>query len=107
MGEENEMSEFNTIVIIRQQLQPGKEDVALNALRALVGKVLENEPDCGGIQMLQNDDDPSQLTMVERWTSREAYEGPHMQTEYIQAFIASTGEFAAGPPDISYWHDAK
>jgi quinol monooxygenase YgiN len=42
--------------------------------------------------------------MIEKWTSRGAYEGPHMQTPHMQAFIEKSAGLFAGPPVISFSH---
>jgi quinol monooxygenase YgiN len=69
----------------------------------LTRTVAAEEPECLGIEVLQDVDDPTLVTLVERWTSREVYEGPHMQTEHLQSFIARARDNFAGPPDISFW----
>lgn len=90
-------------VLIAYRAQPGQVATAGQALAALVATVLAKEADCGGITLLQDQDDPTRFTLVEHWPSREVFLGPHMQQPHIQAFIASAGAFLAGPPEISFW----
>lgn len=97
---------MTTTVLITYRAQPGHIKVAKRELARLVATVLAKEPDCGGISMLQDVDDPTRFTLVERWPSREIFLGPHMQQPHIQAFIQTAGAFLAGPPDISFWVDA-
>ena len=92
-----------TIVLVSHRLLADCADQAKRELEQLVATVVRDESDCVGIEMMQNVDDPTRLTLVEKWTSREAYEGPHMQTEHIQSFIGRASDFLAGPPDISFW----
>lgn len=94
-----------TVVVIRYQSLPDEADTARKALRALITTVMAKEPDCGDITMLQDSDDPTRFTLVERWSSRAAYLGPHMQQPHLQAFIRSAGAFIAGPPEISFWSE--
>ena len=94
---------MTTTVLITYRAQPDHLEVAKRELARLVATVLAKEPDCGGITMLQDVDDPTRFTLVERWPSRERFLGPHMQQPHILAFIQSAGAFLAGPPEISFW----
>lgn len=91
------------IVLVCHRSLPDHEDRAKKELARLVATVVRKEPDCVGIKMMQDVDDPTRITLIEQWSSREAYEGPHMQTEHIQSFISRANEFLAGAPDISFW----
>ena len=97
---------MTTTVLITYRARMDQIEAARRELAALVATVLAKEPDCGGITMLQDVDDPTRFTLVEQWPSREIFLGPHMQQPHIQAFIQSAGAFLAGPPDISFWHPA-
>ena len=90
-------------VLVEHRLLPDRIDEAKSEIMQLVRTVLGEEPDCLGIEVFQNVDDPTRITLVEKWTSREAYEGPHMETEHLQSFIARAKYNIAGPPDISFW----
>lgn len=96
----------NTLVIVAYRAQPGQMDTARAEITALVQAVLAAEPDCGGIQVVQDTADPTRFTLLERWPSAEVFLGPHMQQPHIQAFIQKAGAFLAGPPDISFWREA-
>jgi quinol monooxygenase YgiN len=91
------------VVQIQYRAQPGREDLAAREIGALIATVQREEPDCLGITMLRSADDPARLLLHERWTSRAAYFGPHMQTPHIQAFIGRAPAFVAGPPEITVW----
>jgi quinol monooxygenase YgiN len=91
------------VVVITYQSQPGQSARTLSELRALVGTVVATEPDCGGIRIHHNPDDDTRVLLYERWSSREAYLGPHMQTPHLGAFMARAREFLAGPPTIEFW----
>lgn len=97
----------SVIVLIAYLAQPGKAEAARDALRKLIKTVIASEKDCLGIQLLQSADAPERFSLVERWTSRQAYEGPHMTTAHLQAFIATAPGFLAGPPDISFWNEIQ
>jgi quinol monooxygenase YgiN len=97
------MSEGPVTVVIRYTALPGKGPAALAAVTALVAQVLAKEADCLAIEILVDPADDTCLALHERWTSREAYTGPHMETEHIQAFIRDAGTLYAGPPAITFW----
>lgn len=91
------------VVTIRYHAQPGQADRARHALSTLIATVVAIEPDCLGIQLLQDLDDETRILLYERWTSRAAYAGPHMQTPHLGAFMIAARELFAGPPTIEYW----
>jgi quinol monooxygenase YgiN len=97
------MSNDEVVVLIRYRAQPGREEVATRELAALIAVVRSAEPACFGITMLRDASEPAQILLYERWTDREAYLGPHMETPHLRAFKARAGELFAGPPEITFW----
>jgi quinol monooxygenase YgiN len=92
-------------VLIAYRALPGKSAQAREALAALAGTVLAEEPDCLGISLLQNPADDTRFLLHEQWTSQAAYTGPHMQTPHLVAFIQRAAETFAGRPEISFWRE--
>ncbi|MGK2935480.1 MAG: putative quinol monooxygenase [Gemmatimonadaceae bacterium] len=90
------------IVLIEYRALPDRETAAQEELARLVAIVVENEPDCAGIEILRDMDDGTRFVLYERWSSREAYTGPHMRTPHILEFIAKAADFMAGPPTITF-----
>ncbi len=97
------MTDGPVTVVIRYTALPHQGATAHAAITALVAEVLAKEPDCLGIQVLADPEDDTRIALHERWTSREAYTGPHMRTPHIQAFIQRAADFVAGPPEITFW----
>jgi quinol monooxygenase YgiN len=91
------------VVMVNYRALPGYEDEAMHAIGRLVATVLSAEPECAGIRILRNADDPAQITLIEHWPTREVFLGPHMQQPHIRAFIQYASDVLAGPPDISFW----
>jgi quinol monooxygenase YgiN len=91
------------VVIITFQTQPGRADVARRELKALIEQVVVSEPDCLGIDFHEDLDDETRILLHERWTSKAAYTGPHLQTPYITAFMERSTGFMTGPPAITFW----
>ncbi|HLS48265.1 MAG TPA: putative quinol monooxygenase [Gemmatimonadales bacterium] len=96
-------SAADVTVLIRYQAQPGKADQARQELDALIRTVVAEEPDCRRIWLHQNTSGPEQLLLVEHWTSEAAFNGPHMHTPHLTAFIARAPNFLMGPPETSFW----
>jgi quinol monooxygenase YgiN len=99
------MTMSTVTVLVEYRALPGQVERALAEIEGLVATVVETEPDCLGIRLLQDSADPERLLLVERWSSREAYLGPHRETPHLRAFIAGAAAFLAGPPDIRIWRE--
>jgi quinol monooxygenase YgiN len=90
-------------VVIEYRALPGVVEQALSEMDALVATVVATEPDCRGIRLLRDTVDPARLLLVEEWTSREAYLGPHFHTTHLTAFKAKAASLFAGAPKIEFW----
>lgn len=101
------MSEESTIVTIHYHIQPGMGEAVRQALQQLIATVVATEPDCLGIQLLHDPADETRVLLVERWRSRAAYEGPHMQTPHLLAFMGDARAWLSGPPTIEFWPHAE
>lgn len=89
-------------VLVRLQLLPEFIEQGKRDLLDLGREVRKLEPACLAIELAQDLDAPTKITMIEKWSSREAYEGPHMRSPHMQAFIQQSAKYFMGPPDISY-----
>lgn len=99
------MSEPATTVLIEYRAQPDRVADAVSEIERLIATVVANEPDCFGIRFLQDAEDPRRLLLIERWSSRDAYLGPHFETPHLRDFIARATTFFTGPPEIHFWHE--
>jgi quinol monooxygenase YgiN len=97
------VSDTSVIVQITYTAQPQHAGVACRELSDLIATVVASEPDCLGIELLEDPVDPNRLLLWERWTSQAAYSGAHMQTPHLQGFIQRAPGFLAGPPQIIFW----
>ena len=91
-------------VLIQMQLLPECIEQGKNDLLDLALEVRRAEPNCLAIELAQDVDDLTKITMIEKWSSREAYEGPHMRSRHMQAFIEKSARYFVGPPKISFCH---
>jgi len=96
------MQESIVTVLIRTQLNPDSIEQGIQDLQDLAREVRRTEPDCLAIELAQDIDSPTNVTMIEKWSSREAYEGPHMHSSHMQSFIEQSSKYFAGPPEISF-----
>ena len=89
-------------VLVRTQLLPDSIEKGKQDLLDLAREVRKLEPDCLAIELAQDMDNPTSITMIEKWSSRDAYEGPHMQSPHMKSFVEQSSEYFAGPPDVSF-----
>ena len=92
------------IVLVSYRARPECAETARRELGSLIAAVKAIEPECGGITLLQDANDPARFMLIEHWPSQETFLGPHMQQPHIQSFIQRAGAFLEGPPEISFWH---
>ncbi len=92
-----------TIVVIAYRARPEGVDTAVSELTDLIATVVALEPDCFAIRLLRDPADPARILLVEEWTSREAYLGPHLETPHLLAFKVKAGDLFEGPPERSFW----
>lgn len=92
------------VVLVRYRALPDQTGRAVREISALVATVRSTEPECAGISVLQDANDPTGITLIEHWPSQATFLGPHMQQPHIQAFIETADAFLAGPPEVSFLH---
>ncbi len=98
------MSPSTITVVIEYRALPDQVGQAFSELESLIRTVAASEPDCLGIQLLQESEDPTRALLYEVWSSREAYLGPHLQTPHLMAFKAKASTIFSGPPRIQFWN---
>jgi quinol monooxygenase YgiN len=96
------MSSNTITVLIHCELLPSSIEQGKQDLLALARSVLDKEPACLSIELAHDQDFPTKIVMIERWISREAYEGPHMQSEHMRRFIQQSGQHFSGPPEVAF-----
>ena len=101
------MPSSGVTVVIEYRAVPGSMEQAISQLDALVATVVATEPDCRGIRLLRDVADPARVLLVEEWTSREAYLGPHFQTPHLTAFKAKAAALFTGAPKIEFWGESS
>jgi quinol monooxygenase YgiN len=94
-------------ILIRMQLLPDSVEQGKQAVLTLARTVRKAEPDCLAIELAHDMDDPTKITMIEKWSGRDAYEGPHMQSPHMRSFVEQSSKYFAGPPDISFNHGTQ
>lgn len=97
-----EPAEENAIVLIKFKALPDKGALAVTELKKLFEQV-KKEPNFVRITMHVDPNDPTNILLYEQWESLVYYQGDHMKTPHLTAFVVSSEGFLAGPPDISFW----
>ena len=92
----------NAIILLKFKAQPEKSDLAVSELKKLFEHV-KNEPNYVSITLHVDPNDPTNILLYEEWEDLAYYNGEHMNTDHLKAFMANSANFLAGPPDISVW----
>ena len=90
--------DFTIRVVARVSVRPDKLTETLQTLGGLI-TATRVEEGCITYELLQNVEDPLDLTFVEEWASPEALEA-HFETEHFKAVAARADELLTSPPDI-------
>ena len=85
-------------VVARISVRPDKLTETLQTLGGLIAPTRVEEG-CITYELLQNVEDPLDLTFVEEWASPEALDA-HFETEHFKAVAARADELLTAPPDI-------
>lgn len=76
-------------------------DAAREAFATLV-TATRQEPGCELYDLVVNPEDPSTWLMLEKWTSRQAWEA-HMRTPHVVDHNARADAFLAGPAELRFY----
>lgn len=85
-------------VIARLIAKPNRVSETLEALKALV-EPTRAEDGCILYELAQNNDDPTDFTFVEEWTSDAALDS-HLESDHIRKLQSESDELLAAPPDV-------
>ena len=86
------------VVVGSFKAEPGKEAEALEAFKALV-EPTHGEAGCILYALHQGTDDPSRMSFVERWESRELLDA-HLQSPHVAALLERAEELFGDSGDI-------
>lgn len=96
------MQKNEVTVLATLRLFPEYVDQGMRDLLAFARSVRKHEPACTDIEIVQDIDDPTQVTMIERWSDRSTYEGAHLETEHMKSFIEQSSRYFDGAASISF-----
>ena len=85
-------------VVARLIAKPDRIDETLRALRALV-EPTRAEDGCILYELTQNNDDPTDFTFVEEWTTDAALD-THLESDHIRKLQSVADDLLAAPPDV-------
>ena len=89
-------------VIARVRARPGKVNELLSVLSSLVEPTCK-EPGCLSYELLQNNEDPTDFTLIEEWQNNTALES-HFATKHFKDALAKLPNLVADEPDIRRYH---
>jgi len=96
------MAEDTLIVIARVKARSGKVNELLSVLSSLV-EPTRKEPGCLNYKLLQNNEDPTDFTLIEEWQSDTALES-HFATKHFKDALIKLPNLVAAEPDIRRYH---
>jgi quinol monooxygenase YgiN len=96
------MAEDTLRVIARVKARPGKVNELLSVLNSLV-EPTRKEPGCLSYKLLQNNEDPTDFTLIEEWQSNTALES-HFATKHFKDALIKLPNLVAAEPDIRRYH---
>jgi quinol monooxygenase YgiN len=96
------MAEDTLRVIARVKAHPGKVNELLSVLSSLV-EPTRKEPGCLSYKLLQNNEDPTDFTLIEEWQSNTALES-HFATKHFKDALIKLPNLVAAEPDIRRYH---
>jgi quinol monooxygenase YgiN len=96
------MRRTDVTVLVHLRLLPEFVEQGAQDLLDFVRIVKRYEPDCYAIEIAQDLDDPTRISMIEKWSSRGAYEGQHQKTQHMKSFVERSSRYFDGPPVISF-----
>lgn len=101
-AEESPNSDQNTIVMLKFKAQPEMGGKTVSELYRLLENV-KKEPHFVSITMHIDPNDDTNIMLYEEWEDVDYYNGAHMNTDHIKAFMGASRNFLTGPPEITFW----
>ena len=96
------MAEDTLRVIARVKARPGKVNELVSLLSSLV-EPTRKEPGCISYILLQNNQDTTDLTLVEEWKNNTALES-HFATKHFKDAMTKLPSLVSAEPDIRRYH---
>jgi len=89
-------------VVARVKARPNKVNELLSVLSSLV-EPTRKEPGCLSYELLQNNEDLADFTLIEEWQSNTALES-HFGTKHFKDALVKLSNLVAAEPDIQRYH---
>ncbi len=86
-------------LIARLKAKPGKESLLYEECRNMVKLVTEKEPDCKMYVPHVSENNPLEVTFVEKYANKEAFDN-HLNTPYFKALTQKFDDLLDGEPDL-------
>jgi len=96
------MAENILRVVARVKARPNKVNELLSVLSSLV-EPTRKEPGCLSYELMQNNEDPTDFTLIEEWQSNTALES-HFATKHFKDALVKLPNLVASEPDIRQYH---
>src|SRR4030043_448598 len=96
------MAENTLRVVARIKARPNKVNELLSVLSSLV-EPTRKELGCLSYELMQNNEDPTDFTLIEEWQGNTALES-HFATKHFKDALTKLPNLVAAEPDIRRYH---
>jgi quinol monooxygenase YgiN len=96
------MAESTLRVVAGVKARSEKVNELLSILSSLV-EPTRKEPGCIRYELLQNNEDPTDFTLIEEWQNDTALQS-HFATKHFKDALVKLPSFVAAEPDIRRYH---
>src|SRR4030067_3131187 len=96
------MAEYSLRVVARVKARPNKVNELLSVLSSLV-EPTRKEPGCLSYELMQNNEDLTDFTLIEEWQSNTALES-HFATKHFKDAMVKLSNLVASEPAIRKYH---
>jgi quinol monooxygenase YgiN len=96
------MAQDSLRVIARVKARPGKVDELLSVLSSIV-EPTRKEAGCISYKLFQNNQDPTDIALIEEWKNNAALES-HFVTKHFKGALVKLPSLVAAEPDIQRYH---
>ena len=88
-------------VLLEIQVKPDQVDTIKQVFKDILGDTRAYDG-CQGVEVTQNNDDPTNIVLVEKWDTRAHYEKYFAWRQETGA-IDALGDMLAAPPSLRYF----
>ncbi len=91
------------VLAVKINTVKGKEEQLVEALRKVIAKVRQNEPDTLMYDIHYKVDNPTEIFLYERYKDKRAWEVTHMSAPYIKELLAELPNYLEADAEVTHY----